>query len=157
VGHVDGQLAARPRGPGGLVLALNRGSEVFSVDREGPQLAFRRIATADEEAALSHAARLTVARLGARGLRARIVSERLNRRKIDLFPEPEWVSVGTEPRGVPADVVWLGGGADAFAAVLEDQIARRRRGELPTVVEDPQWTLAIARSIRCSSAHTSRS
>ena len=90
VDDVDGQLAARPHGPGGLVLALNRGSEVFSVDREGPQLAFRRIATADEEAALSHAARLTVERLAARGLRARIVSERLNRRKIDLIPEPEW-------------------------------------------------------------------
>ena len=36
VGNVDGQLAARPRGPGGLVLALNRGSEVFRVDRDGP-------------------------------------------------------------------------------------------------------------------------
>ena len=33
VGNVDGQLAARPAGPGGLVLALNRGSEVFRVDR----------------------------------------------------------------------------------------------------------------------------
>src|SRR6516162_4452086 len=32
VGNVDGQLAARPSGPGGLILALNRGSEVFSVD-----------------------------------------------------------------------------------------------------------------------------
>ena len=29
-----------------------------------------------------------------------------------------------------------------FAAVLQDQIARRRHGELPIVVEDPQWTLA---------------
>jgi hydroxymethylpyrimidine pyrophosphatase-like HAD family hydrolase len=38
VRNVDGQLAARPAGPGGLVLALNRGSEVFRVDREGPQL-----------------------------------------------------------------------------------------------------------------------
>ncbi len=29
-------------------------------------------------------------RLAARGLEARIVSERLNRRKIDLIPRPEW-------------------------------------------------------------------
>ena len=36
VGNVDGQLAARPAGPGGSVLALNRGSEVFRVDRDGP-------------------------------------------------------------------------------------------------------------------------
>ena len=35
VGSVDGQLAARPVGPGGLVLALNRGSEVFRVDGRG--------------------------------------------------------------------------------------------------------------------------
>ncbi|MGZ4287928.1 MAG: glycosyl hydrolase family 65 protein, partial [Solirubrobacteraceae bacterium] len=55
------------------------------------------------------------------------------------------VSVGVEPSGVPAGVVWLGGGPDAFALVLEDQIARRRRRELPIVVEDPAWTLAIER------------
>ena len=90
VDNVDGQLAARPVGPGGLVLALNRGSEVFSVDRDGPALVERRTATPEEDAALSHAARLTVERLQARGLRAEIVSERLNRRKIDLIPEPEW-------------------------------------------------------------------
>ena len=255
-GNVDGQLAARPAGPGGLVLALNRGSEVFVVDRDGPRLSYQRAATAHEDAALSRAAELAVERLGARGLAARIVSERLNRRKFDLIPEPEWsdppkaridallgavenrlaeagvgglleaveiaraaatdagvadprvtsdakhieigltdksdsgrwimgwlwergiapeqalivgdqlgtlgglpgsdswslvgesqgatcVSVGVEPGGVPADVVSLGGGPDAFAAVLEDQIARRRKGELPIVAEDPVWTVVI--------------
>jgi Glycosyl hydrolase family 65 central catalytic domain len=256
VGNVDGQLAARPAGPGGLILALNRGSEMFSVDRDGPQLAFRRTATPEEDAALSRAAQLAVEQLAARGLQTRIVSERLNRRKIDLIPEPEgndppkagiaelltaveshlaaagiaglpeavavaraaateagladpritsdakhveigltdksdaaraiirwlWrrgiapgqaliageelgtlgglpgsdsllrasvgygataVSVGVEPGDVPAGVVSLGGGPDMFEAVLEDQIARRRHGEVPIVVEDPAWTLAI--------------
>ena len=256
VGHVDAQLAARPAGPGGLVLALNRGSEVFSVDGNGPDLAYRRVATAEEDAALSNAAALTIDRLAARGLNARIVSERLNRRKIDLIPEPGWqdppkdriaelvaavesrlaasgiaglpetvevaraaateagladpritsdakhveigltdksdsrrwimrwlwrggiapeqvlivgdelgplgglpgsdslllvddrkrttaVSVGVEPGGPPDGLVWLGGGPEAFAALLEDQIARRRRSELPIVVEDPAWVLAI--------------
>jgi trehalose/maltose hydrolase-like predicted phosphorylase len=255
VGNVDGQLAARPAGPGGLLMALNRGSEVFAVDRDGPQLAFRRTATAEEDAALSRAAELTARQLAARGLRARIVSERLNRRKIDLIPGPEWedppkariaellaavedrltvagiaglpeavmiaraaaaeagladarvtsdakhveigltdksdssrwimhwlwqrgiapeqvlvagdefgalgalsgsdswlldeaprataVSVGVEPGGVPPAVVWLGGGPDTFAALLEDQIARRRRGELPALSEDAQWTLTL--------------
>jgi hypothetical protein len=241
LGNVDSQLSARPAGPGGLLLALNRGSEVFSVNREGPRLAFRRTATAEEDAGLSRAAQLTMQRLAVRGLQTRIVSERLNRRKIDLIPEPQWrdppkariaellaavesrlaaagiaglpeavevaraaateagladprvtsdakhveigltdksdsarsimrwlwrrgiapeqvliagdelgalgglpgsdswlmvgeaerataVSVGAEPGGVPAGVVWLGGGPDTFAAVLEDQIARRRRG-----------------------------
>jgi trehalose/maltose hydrolase-like predicted phosphorylase len=256
VGNVAGQLAARPAGPGGLVLALNRGSEVFRVDREGPQLVYRRTASAEEDAALSRAAELTIGRLAARGLVARIVSERLNRRKIDLIPEPGWedppkaridelltavqarlaaagiaglaeaveiargaatdagladprvtsdakhveigltdksdsarwimrelwrcgigpgqvliagdelgplgglpgsdsnllvdashgataVSVGVEPSGVPAGVVRLGKGPEMFAAMLEDQIARRRRGELPIVELDPAWVLAV--------------
>jgi hypothetical protein len=85
LGNVDGQLAARPVGPGGVVLALNRGSEVFRVDRDGPRLVCRRVGTEEEDAALSRAARLTVQRLAARGLVARVVSERLNRRKIDLI------------------------------------------------------------------------
>ncbi len=256
VGKVDGQLAARPAGPGGVVLALNRGSEVFRVNRDGPQLAYRRTASSAEDTALSCAAQLTMERLSARGLVTRIVPKRLNRRQIDLIPEPGWdhppkaqiaellaavesrlaaagiaglpeavaiartaaieaglvdprvtsdakhveigltdksdsvrwimrklwlsgiapdqvlvagdefgalgglagsdsrllvdearrataVSVGVEPGGVGAGVVWLGGGPDAFAAVLEDQIARRRDGELPIVSKDPAWTLAI--------------
>ncbi len=256
LGNVDGQLAAHPAGPGGLVLALNRGSEVFRVDRDGPQLVCRRTATADEDAALSRAAQLTVKRLAERGLAARIASQRLNRRKIDLIPEPDWedppkaqigelltavharlaaagiagltevveiargaatdaglgdprvtsdakhveigltdktdsarwimrelwragigpgqvlivgddfgplgglpgsdsnllvdaghgatvVSVGVEPSGVPAGVIGLGGGPDMFSAMLEDQIARRQRGEPPIVELDPAWVLVI--------------
>jgi trehalose/maltose hydrolase-like predicted phosphorylase len=256
IGNVDGQLTARPAGPGGLILALNRGSELFSVDQHGPRLVHRRTATAEEDAALSRAAQLTVERLAMRGLAARIVSERLNRRKIDLIPDAEWeeppkariaellaavearltaagiaglpeavqiaraaavevgladarvtsdakhvetgltdksdssrlimrwlwqrgvapeqvliagdelgplsglpgsdslllagdgqratsVSVGVEPGGVPAHVCALGGGPDMFVALLEDQLARRRRGELPIVVEDPAWMLVI--------------
>lgn len=90
LGNVDGQLRARPEGPGGLVLALNRGSEIFEVDRGGPRLVARREATPAENRALDHAAQDTVRVLAARGLRTEIVSTRLNRRKIDLIPEPEW-------------------------------------------------------------------
>ena len=63
---------------------------MFRVGRRAPQLVWQRTATAEEDAALSRAARLAVERLAARGLVAEIVSERLNRRKIDLIPEPEW-------------------------------------------------------------------
>jgi hypothetical protein len=256
VGNVDGQLAARPAGPGRLILAVNHGSEAFTVDRHGPRLAFRRAATAEEVTALGRAAQLTVERLSALGLQAQIVSERLNRRRIDLIPEPEWedppkariaellaaledrltaagigglpeavriaqaagveagladprvasdakhveigltdnsdsstwimswlwergiapeqvliagdelgplggipgsdslllagdgrrataVSMGVEPEGIPEGVVWIGGGPDAFMTLLEDQIVRRRRGELPIASEDPVWTLAV--------------
>jgi len=90
IGNVDGQLRARPLGPGRLYLCLNRGSEVFVVDEQGPQLLHRRVAAEAEEAALDAAAGATVARLAARGVRAAIVSQRLNRRKIDVIPEPEW-------------------------------------------------------------------
>jgi trehalose/maltose hydrolase-like predicted phosphorylase len=90
VENVDGQLNARPMGPGRLLFCVNRGSEVFECGRGGPQLLLRRTATADEEAQLDQAATLTVARLNARGLEAAIVAQRLNRRKVDIIPLPEW-------------------------------------------------------------------
>lgn len=90
VGNVDGQLRARPHGPGRLLLAVNRGSELFDVGAGGPRRVARREASAAEDAALTRAAEKIVSRLGARGLDARIVSQRLNRRKIDLIPEAEW-------------------------------------------------------------------
>jgi len=90
LGNVDGQLHARPNGPGRLYLCLNRGSEVFAVGPKGPELLFRREATPAEDDALDAAAAATVAALAARGVSAEIVSQRLNRRKIDLIPEPEW-------------------------------------------------------------------
>jgi len=256
VDNVDGQLAARPAGPGELHLCLNRGSEVFAVGPAGPRVVHRRVATAEEDAALTRAAELAVERLAHRGLEARIVSERLNRRKIDLIPEPAWadppkaridelvlavtdrlaahgvhglpgaveiarraaadagladarvtsdakhveigltdksdsarwilehvrlrglrprdmllagdefgqlggvpgsdslmlvseaagaagVSVGVEPGGVPPGVIALGGGPDALLDVLEQQLRRRTRRELPHVPDDQDWTLAI--------------
>lgn len=90
VGNVDGQLAARPTGPGELHLCLNRGSEVFAVGPSGPTVVARRTATADEEEALERAAGLLVAALAERGIAAEVVSRRLNRRKVDLIPEPDW-------------------------------------------------------------------
>lgn len=90
VGNIDGQLAARPRSPGELHLLLNRGSEVFRASSEGVELVARRVASDAEEVALDRAATLAVERLGACGLEARIVSQRLNRRKIDLIPTGEW-------------------------------------------------------------------
>src|SRR5512132_2573214 len=90
VGNVDGQLQARPDGPGRLYLCVNRGSEVFAANKDGIELISRREATAEEDAALDAAAEATVAELGTRGLTVDLVSRRLNRRKIDLIPEPEW-------------------------------------------------------------------
>ena len=90
VDNVDGQLCARPEGPGELHLCLNRGSEVFSVDRAGAHLVHRRNASPEEDrltVGRSRADRRTVA---ARGLSTEVVAQRLNRRKIDLIPLPGW-------------------------------------------------------------------
>ena len=90
VGNIDGQLHARPRGRGHLFLCCNRGSEVFRVTGQGTQLLYRRTASVDEDRALDLAAAQTVERLRERGLETRIVANRLNRRKIDIIPVPQW-------------------------------------------------------------------
>ena len=255
VDNVDGQLGARPSGPGRVFLSVNRGSEVFEAEETGLPLLSRREPTPEEDAALDAAARATVAELGRRGIDA-TVTQRLNRRKIDLIPLPEWadppkaritellaavetmlhdrgleglgdaveiataaalqaglvdarvtsdakhveigltdkgdgsrwlfcelwrsgvapalvlvvgdefgslgglpgsdshllvpdaaratvVSVGLEPTGTPPGVLALGGGPPAFLGVLEDQLARRRRRDVPEVDDDPAWTLTV--------------
>jgi trehalose/maltose hydrolase-like predicted phosphorylase len=90
LGNVDEQLRARPSGPGCLYVCTNRGSEVFRVDEEGVGLVCRREATPEEDSALDIAAGATVEALRLHGVRTELVSERLNRRKIDLIPEREW-------------------------------------------------------------------
>ena len=90
VENVDGQLRARPAGPGRLIFCVNRGSEVFECGRAGPALLLRREATAAENHQLDRAAALTVERLRGHGLEATIVAQRLNRRKVDIIPLPEW-------------------------------------------------------------------
>ncbi|MGZ4481898.1 MAG: hypothetical protein ACXVY5_06800, partial [Gaiellales bacterium] len=93
-GNVSGQIApllsvaARQR----LYLMVNRGSEVYAYSTAGElERIWLREATAAENAALDRVAEQVRARLAAEyGLTVRIVSDRLNRRKIDLIPEPEW-------------------------------------------------------------------
>lgn len=62
--------------------------------------------------------------------------------RIGIGP-PEVLVVGPDPCTLPAGVVWLRGGAQMLAALLEDQIARRRGGELPRIDRDPEWTLTV--------------
>ena len=70
VDNVDGQLGARPSGPGRVLLSVNRGSEVFEAEEAGLRLLSRRGATPEEDAALDAAARATVAELARRGIDA---------------------------------------------------------------------------------------
>jgi kojibiose phosphorylase len=93
-GNVDRQLSSGIRGPQKrrLFVLTNRGSEAYGFDLQGePVLLQRRQAGAEEERLLTEVAeavRGELARLS--GSEVRIVYDRLNRRKIDLIPLPEW-------------------------------------------------------------------
>ena len=130
VENVDHQLQARPNGPGSLYLLVNRGSEVFEVGTSGPVLVYRRVASNDEERALDEAAARTLALLARRGVRAEIVSARLNRRKIDLIPEPEWAD---PPKA-------------QIAELLDAVEARLRAAAIPSLSEvvDLAWREAVS-------------
>ncbi|MGZ4395837.1 MAG: hypothetical protein ACXVZ2_10800, partial [Gaiellaceae bacterium] len=88
--HIERQLGLRPRGPGRMLVCCNRGSEVFELGPDGPVLLERRVATDQEEAKLTAAAAFLQARLAERGLETGVVSDRLNRRKVDLIPLAQW-------------------------------------------------------------------
>jgi trehalose/maltose hydrolase-like predicted phosphorylase len=135
LGNVDGQLRARPDGTGRLYLCLNRGSEVYSVGTGGPELLFRREATPAEDAALDAAASATVAALAARGVTAEIVSQRLNRRKVDLIPEPEWADPPKARIGellIAVEGRLRAAGVDDLREVVAIAEAAAREAGLPT-------------------------
>src|ERR1039457_5278968 len=52
VENIDGQLQARPAGPGHLYLCVNRGSEIYQADSDGVHLVERRTGTEAGEVAL---------------------------------------------------------------------------------------------------------
>ena len=93
-GNVDRQfcrlIAPGPRHR--LIVCANRGSEVYGFDRRGrPARRWVRQATPEEDKALTlvaDAVRNIVAEKT--GLPIKCVYDRLNRRKIDLIPLPEW-------------------------------------------------------------------
>ena len=264
VGNIDRQLAARPAGPGSLHLAVNRGSQIFEVAATEPTLVWERTATDSENEALDRAADLALQRLRGAGIEARPVSGRLNRRKIDVLPDPEWddppkariaellaavtvrleaaamtlvgvielarqsaldaglveprittdvkhveigltdksdsarwaiewlrergitgrlilaagdefgplggvpgsdslmlvpdlaraevVSVGVEPGRAPAGVLHLGGGPAQFLQLLDGQLLRRRHRRVPSIDDDPAWTILLPEARRMERA-----
>ena len=115
-------FARAPRGPGRLLFAVNRGSELYEIDGDGPRLLHRRQATDAENDALDRAAALTIERLSTRGLVAEVVSQRLNRRKIDLIPLAEWAD---PPKAQ----------IDRLLSAVEARLGAAKVGGLPEVVE----------------------
>jgi trehalose/maltose hydrolase-like predicted phosphorylase len=53
------------------------------------------------------------------------------------------VSLGDERHGNPVGVIALDGGPAAFVALLDDQIRRRERGDVPSIDVDPDWSVTV--------------
>jgi len=134
--NIDRQLSAGIHGPHKrqLYIATNRGSEVYGFDdRSRPVRVWERTASVDEDRLLTEIADAARETLMARtGLQIRVVYDRLNRRKIDLIPLPEWSDppksgLGELERAVQARLRGgglTGGLGEAFALV--EQIAREK-------------------------------
>jgi trehalose/maltose hydrolase-like predicted phosphorylase/hydroxymethylpyrimidine pyrophosphatase-like HAD family hydrolase len=92
--NVSGQLGPflNPAALSRLYLMVNRGSEVFAYSASGElDLLWRREASVAENTALdATAAAVQDALREQYGIEVAIISNRLNRRKIDLIPTPEW-------------------------------------------------------------------
>jgi hydroxymethylpyrimidine pyrophosphatase-like HAD family hydrolase len=87
----------------GLIVCTNRGSEVWAYDPDGSRRkVWARVSTEDEERHLSAAAEVLQHRLRERGLETEIIYQRLNRRKVDLIPLPEWAD---PPKARIADLI----------------------------------------------------
>ncbi|HEU0192935.1 MAG TPA: hypothetical protein VFQ71_01980, partial [Gaiellales bacterium] len=93
-GNVSGQIAPllSATALSRLYLMVNRGSEVYAYDTGGDlELLWRRDATEAENRALDETTAAVREELERRhGITTGLIADRLNRRKIDLIPEPEW-------------------------------------------------------------------
>ncbi|MDP2307768.1 MAG: glycoside hydrolase family 65 [Pseudomonadota bacterium] len=129
-GHIDQALAGHIRGPHAarLLVSTNRGSELYGYDASGePLLLARRLGSPDEERALDVAAeRIAGGVRSATGLDVIVVRDRLNRRKIDLFPswsDPPKARLGELVAAVEARLAsagWRGGVAEVVRRALSD-------------------------------------
>jgi trehalose/maltose hydrolase-like predicted phosphorylase len=92
--NVGGQIAPllTPAALSRLYMMVNRGSEVYAHEPDGARsLLWAREASSEEDAALDGASDAVRDRLASDfGVQIDIVRNRLNRRKLDLIPEPEW-------------------------------------------------------------------
>lgn len=74
-----------------LYFCTNRGSEVYSFDNSGRIVVrFKRVATHDENLSLDQVAERIKRNIESHGIEAKIISNRLNRRKINLIPTDRW-------------------------------------------------------------------
>jgi nucleotide-binding universal stress UspA family protein len=115
VQNIDGQLAARPRGPGSLYLLLDRGSEVFHVGPNGPRLLHRRRATGAAQSTDGQSQPGSSVGRSSRGAGARAYG-----------PEPAWRKLERPMKQVV--VGFVGSDADAPPVLLATLEASRLFG-----------------------------
>lgn len=127
-GNVTGQIAPllTPAALARLYLMVNRGSEVYAYTNGGDlDPLWQREASPAENAALDATAAAVQQELRERfGVRVEIISNRLNRRKIDLIPEPDWADppkarIGELLEAVEARLEPVPGGISAVISLTQ--------------------------------------
>ena len=128
-----------------LLICTNRGSEVWAYDASGARhSAFARVATATEEDQLTAAAEGLQRQLRERGLETEIIYKRLNRRKIDLIPLPEWADppksqIGDLIAATRSRVQAAGFAEISDVIALTDEIAVAAGLRVPRITSDGKY------------------
>ncbi len=136
VGHVHRQVGRRlaPRRRRRLLVCANRGSEVYGYSARGTLVRrwWRRATPAEDQALTDVANAVRDAVASATGLTVDVVYDRLNRRKIDVIPLPEWADPPKTAMGALLAAVQsrlqgagLGGGLAAVVALTRGVAAER--------------------------------
>ncbi|MCJ7491013.1 MAG: hypothetical protein MUP15_02470 [Dehalococcoidia bacterium] len=130
---------------GRLIGCTNRGSQVWAYDPDGARRkVWARVSTETEEQQLSAAAEELQRRLGERGLETEIIYQRLNRRKVDLIPLPEWADpskarIGELIAATRARVRAAGFAENADLLDLAGDLAREAGLQEPRITSDGKY------------------
>ena len=142
--HSLGKLSPQARARR-LIVCTNRGSEVWAYDPAGERRkVWSRVSTETEEQQLSIAAEELQRRLKERGLEVEIIYQRLNRRKVDLIPLPEWADppkskIGDLIAATRARVKAAGFAEIADLMDLAGELARDAGLERPRITSDGKY------------------
>jgi hypothetical protein len=143
-GHIDRQLCQLlpTQDRGHLLVCTNRGSEVFGFAEDGARLErWVRVASPREDAALTATAEAVRDEIKQRtGLEIGIVYDRLNRRKIDLIPLPEWVDPPKDRIGDLLLAVEARLRAGGLAGGIGDVVELTQRLAVANALSDPRIT-----------------
>ncbi len=143
---IEGQLGARPRGPGALHLCGDHGSEISEITSAGRRTVWRRPVGPEEDRALDGAVDQTVERLASLGLGARATTIRPHRRRIDLTLLPPGAEQPETDRSAPAEataaLARLGRAGITGRRRLVDLATEAAHGaglSDPRITGDPAW------------------